>query len=1206
MVFRPRILQDVAEYAIRTADRDLSSGNQESEPQVHDQPDLLSRSDRTSAHLTSASAIALGPWAVFALSFLILAAYGEDFEAALEAPLADTLDLEGLGKFSASLAEEPDPIPMFGQVARLPGQVTALGSTSVADAPSFAPEPSFFGPSIGPFALALVPDETFGRGIGGRNGLSGLTDDRDRISLENDTGGFIKQIQPVQFDDGDSDEGGGENGGGDNGHGEDGGGPGEGDGNGPGEGGPDEEGGGVALVISGGSGDDILVGTNGNDAIFGGSGDDTITGKNGNDILVAAPGNDILDGSGGWDVAAFDAPSKDFVIHRNTDGTFAIENHATGDVTHIVGIEVFYFSDGYYQISDLPDAYGRLVTDGLLNTASNTQKLLDDAGVGSGGGDDDGPEDDFINGTSGDDNLVGTELGDIIFGFTGNDQLTGLAGDDILIAGPGNDTVDGGAGQDIAAFEDASGNYTLYRNEDGSFTVENDETGEETQLIGVENVYFTDGNYDLAELSTTVGPVDTTGLLDTQKTTQTLIDEITGDGNENDPTFGGGEILEGTDGDDQIVGTEFDDLIFGGPGNDQLIGFDGDDIIAAEPGNDFVDGGFGHDIAAFVGPSFSYRLSADQDGSFLLTNIETDEETRLIGVENLYFADGFIDISDIKGFSGPIGIDELIDTSKTTKDLLEANDSGGDDDVDILVPVPKEPGEVINGDEGDNELIGTNRDDLIIGGPGNDLLLGSGGNDILVPESGSDRVFGGNGQDVAAFQGLASGYALYLLSDGSFSVINGLTEEETILIDVETLYFKDGFIDLDRVDEVGLIETRPLLDRSDNTAALLDRFEDNQDGDGDGDGEISPDGQSQLGMVVEGDGKSNDLYGSDLNDLIRGFGGDDRISALAGNDIVMPGTGSNHVDGGLGIDVVAVDAPASGYSLYRMSDGSFSLLNNDNEDETVLTNVERLFFQDGSIDLIALKDAAGRIDIEALLDVTQTTADLPAPAIGDQNEEDGGKDGKDNEEVFELGYLISGDTGDNDLFGTDGNDFFFGGPGDDRISGFGGQDIIIAGPGNDFVDAGAGHDIAGFAGSSRDYVIAQNKDGSLTVTDTKSQSATNLVNVENLHFADGNVDITGLPGLEGVVYIGDLLDTDSSVEDLINLSDSYTEQPIGVIGGPGNPGRDGIGDEGEGEFGTTGENEGGGNSEPFVFVPPPIGVNYDSDYDANPVTGETS
>jgi Ca2+-binding RTX toxin-like protein len=55
---------------------------------------------------------------------------------------------------------------------------------------------------------------------------------------------------------------------------------------------------------------------------------------------------------------------------------------------------------------------------------------------------------DTIDGTSGPDDLVGTDKDDVIHASGGADYVSGLAGPDLLYAGAGNDTVVGREGND--------------------------------------------------------------------------------------------------------------------------------------------------------------------------------------------------------------------------------------------------------------------------------------------------------------------------------------------------------------------------------------------------------------------------------------------------------------------------------------------------------------------------------------------------------------------------------------------------------------------------------------------------------------------------------------------------------------------------------------------------------------------------------------
>jgi len=59
----------------------------------------------------------------------------------------------------------------------------------------------------------------------------------------------------------------------------------------------------------------------------------------------------------------------------------------------------------------------------------------------------------------------------------------------------------------------------------------------------------------------------------------------------------------------------------------------------------------------------------------------------------------------------------------------------------------------IEGDKGDDVLNGGNGDDLIFGGEGNDIIYGNDGNDVIYPGSGTDTVDGGEGIDTVVLKG---------------------------------------------------------------------------------------------------------------------------------------------------------------------------------------------------------------------------------------------------------------------------------------------------------------------------------------------------------------------------------------------------------------------------------------------------------------------
>ena len=74
---------------------------------------------------------------------------------------------------------------------------------------------------------------------------------------------------------------------------------------------------------------------------------------------------------------------------------------------------------------------------------------------------------DYLYGGVGDDNLYGGDGNDILFGDAGSDTLNGGAGDDEIHGGTGNDTLYGGEGKDVFIYANGDGNDTIKDYQDG-------------------------------------------------------------------------------------------------------------------------------------------------------------------------------------------------------------------------------------------------------------------------------------------------------------------------------------------------------------------------------------------------------------------------------------------------------------------------------------------------------------------------------------------------------------------------------------------------------------------------------------------------------------------------------------------------------------------------------------------------------------------
>lgn len=108
----------------------------------------------------------------------------------------------------------------------------------------------------------------------------------------------------------------------------------------------------------------------------------------------------------------------------------------------------------------------------------------------------------------------------------------------------------------------------------------------------------------------------------------------------------GDDTLSGGDGDDDIKGGKDNDIIYGDAGDDKLKGEDGDDTIEGGEGDDDIDGGKGFDIAVYSGSFFEYDIIAKSGGDLktTVTDLVADRDgvDNLKKVELLRFSDGDI------------------------------------------------------------------------------------------------------------------------------------------------------------------------------------------------------------------------------------------------------------------------------------------------------------------------------------------------------------------------------------------------------------------------------------------------------------------------------------------------------------------------------------------------------------------------------------
>jgi Ca2+-binding RTX toxin-like protein len=266
------------------------------------------------------------------------------------------------------------------------------------------------------------------------------------------------------------------------------------------------------------------------------------------------------------------------------------------------------------------------------------------------------------------------------------------------------------------------------------------------------------------------------------------------------------------------------------------------------------------------------------------------------------------------------------------------------------------------------------------------------------------------------------------------------------------------------------------------------------------------------------------ISGSNVNDVLWGYGGDDGIYGRGGADALVGGAGSDVLDGGDGLDTALYSGAKTDYAVTRTTNGwTVRDLRVGSPDGTdTLVSIERLGFSDGlmPLDLAATANAVSSATVSVrTADWVTANPTTPYPAATLRTDTsfvfDFGKD-KDGYLVKDtyLGYGFTYDaagnptggtitgmthydsggnavgytgvllsvtdvvglfrTGDtnglrayllsgNDQISADGNhDKLHGYAGNDVIDGGSGYDVIYGDAGDDVIEGGAGDDIAAY------------------------------------------------------------------------------------------------------------------------------------------------
>lgn len=603
--------------------------------------------------------------------------------------------------------------------------------------------------------------------------------------------------------------------------------------------------GGFAGLVGAGSGSDTLNGGDGNDILIGGTGhndgSDTLNGGDGDDILKGGGGlEDKLNGGDGFDTADYSdeggldqlgitvlmpagiiggdsgAPGDSYTSIEKFIGTKLADKFVgDGEDTQFVGglgkdeISGGGGDDWVIGGADADIMDGGEGTDLLLYVGSvaGVTLTLGAAGVQTNVTGGDGAGDKIKNfenviGGDGNDSITGNALNNRLLGFLGADTLKGAGGDDKLTGGDGKDTLDGGTENDLL-----------------------------------------DGGADADKLTGGTGIDTATYENSASAVTVNLATNVNKGGEaEGDKLF----TVE------NVIGSDFDDVITGGTGDNVIEGGVGADTIA----------GTLNDVASYLNSSAAVQIDLSIGGA-TQTSTGDGNGDKLNGILNLIGSangdklTGNISNNVIEGGGGG---DEL-DGGGSIDTLSYASSNGG-----VGIQLDTNGSGMGSGGhaQGDTykffeNVTGSAFDDSLSGNSIVNKLVGGKGNDFFEGFEGADVIDGGDGIDGTGYENSDAGVTVNLSSGTN----TGGHAQGDKLIAIEGVYASD--------------------------------FRDKLTG-------------NTLANDLSGAGDDDYIDGGSGNDVLNGGGGIDTLLGNSGDDRIDGGGDADVMDGGAGIDTLTYSA----------------------------------------------------------------------------------------------------------------------------------------------------------------------------------------------------------------------------------------------------------------------------------------------------------
>lgn len=880
-------------------------------------------------------------------------------------------------------------------------------------------------------------------------------------------------------------------------------------------------------ALTGNAGTNLLTGGAGNDTLDGGAGKDTMIGGIGDDYYVADLSTDVIteNANEGVDTVqttftyTLGANLENLVLAAGAaiNGTGnAFNNVITGNALSNIldgGVGADTLIGGAGDDTYVLDNSADVVTEGANEGTDTVQVALTYALSAN-------VENLTLTGTSA-VNATGNVLNNILAGNSAINVLTGGAGDDTYVvtsgdsvvenANEGTDTVQSGVTCTLSAnLENLTLTGTTAINGIGNAldnvltgnsaaNVLTGGAGNDTYVIGTGDTVVENASEGIdavqssvtATLSSYVENLTLTGASAINGTGNALDNVLTGNSAANVLTGGAGNdayvvgagdsVIESLNaGIDSVLssatftlGVNVENLTLTGSSSTNATGNALNNVLIGNGANNFLDGGAGQDYLA--GGTGDDTYVVDDAGDVVVEN--AGEGTDTVQTTASYVAGGNIENVTLLGSSainatGDAGNNALTGNSAANSlsggagnDTLSGNGgadtlSGGTGDDSYIISAP---GSVVieNVDEGVDVVqaavtyaLGDNIENLTltgiasINGTGNALsntLTGNAGNNTLDGAGGADTVYGGDGDDT-------------LIGTAASRLIGGAGNDTYIFTGAIDLW-GSGDADPSGIDTI----------QSDASISMYRySYWSNQDS------SIHYVGEIENATLI---GTANGIidYDNDLDNILTGNSGNNRIIARWGNDTLNGGDGNDYLYGGYGINSLVGGAGNDTLDNDGGYSGADTLLGGSGDD----------LYMIGNSLAVVVENANEGIDTVQLSYLSAYTL------------------GANVENILSQGgtHSMTGNGLNNVITGGGGSGY-----GADTLSGLAGDDTLDGGQNADTMIGGTGNDVY-FVDNIGDVVTENIGEGTDTVQAAIAYTLGS--NVENL-------TLTGSAAINGV------------------------------------------------------------------------------------------